>query len=190
MTARRSIRVLAPLVSATLAAGALAAAPVHAAKPCKAFKPVAPQSPSAQADEALDAKVVKLTNKATADKPVTIEFAQPPGLWNPDGSGPIVDNSEFFNFQVLSKASTVELNLHVVWATPSASDIDEYLYSSSGIEVSSSVAFNPAPAVNPSTGGGGFEKITIGARRCDGFTLESRPFITPGENVTIHAWLD
>jgi hypothetical protein len=202
MRARRSIRVVTPLVAAALAAGALVAAPAHARKSkvitvrarsapkaCKAFKPVEPQSPSAERAEALEAEVVKLTDKATADKPVAIEFAQAPGLWA-DAETPIVEGSEFFNFQVVSKAATVELNLHVVWATPSASDIDEFLFSSSGTEVSSSVAFNPAPELNPSTGGEGFEHIAIGARRCDGYTLESRPFITPGENVTIHAWLD
>jgi hypothetical protein len=190
MQTRRAIGVIASLLCVALVSGALVTTPAHAGKSCKPFKPKAPQSPSAEKDEALDAKVIKLTDKATEKKPVTVEFSQGPGVWL-DAENALVENSEFFNFQVVSKAAMVELNLHVQWPTPSASDIDEYLFDAKGVQVAESNAFNPFPPLNQSTGGEGFEHISFPARRCDGFTLESRPFISPGEpSVTIHAWLN
>jgi hypothetical protein len=187
MNARRSIL---PIVFVTLLAGSLVAAiPAQAKKSCKPFKPGAPQSPSAEAEEAVDAEVNKVTDKATEKKPLTVEFTQAPGMWA-DAETAVVEGSEFLNFQVISKSASATLTIHVEWATPTASDIDEYLYASSGSLIAESTAFNPYPPLNESTGGEGFEHITVPVSSCDGLTLESRPFMTAGEAMTLHAWLD
>lgn len=190
MTGKRLFRIAAIVSSAAVLAGALAA-PAAAGKGCGKFKPSEPASASGQTGEVLETKVVKVTDKATEKKPITIEFHQDPGAWHPDGSEPMVDNSTFFNFQVVSKKKLALLNLRADWGYPTASDLDYYLFDGTGTEIGSSTAFNPLPAVNQSTGGEGFEFIEgIPAPRCDGFTLESRPYLSPtGEDVTLTVWL-
>lgn len=190
MTGRRLFRIAALASSAVVLAGALAA-PAAARKGCGKFKPSEPASASGQTGEALEEKVVKVTDKATENKPITIEFHQEPGAWHPDGSEPMVDNSTFFNFQVVSKQKVALLNLHADWGAPTTSDLDYYLFDGTGTEIGSSTAFNPFPPLNPSTGGEGFEFIEgMPAPRCDGFTLESRPYLSPtGEDVTLTVWL-
>lgn len=190
MSGRKLFRIAAVGSSAIVLAGTLAA-PAAARKPCGKFKPSEPSSASGQTSEALEAKVVKVTDKATENKPITIEFHQDPGVWTLDGSEPVVDNSTFFNFQVVSKKGVALLNLRAEWRYPTTSDLDYYVFDRSGTEIASSTAFNPVPAVNPSTGGEGFEFIeNMPAPRCDGFTLESRPWFSPtGEDVTLTVWL-
>jgi hypothetical protein len=161
------------------------------AKKCSAYKPAPPSSASANAEEAPSIKAHKVTDKATEKKPVTIEFAQEPGLWNPDGSEPIVDTSQFHNFQFESKKSSFLVHIRAEWMYPTASDLDFYLFNEDGIEVTSSATFSPFPPLNPGTGGEGFELMETGAANCTGFTLESRPYISPtGEAVTLKVWID
>ncbi|MGH2746674.1 MAG: hypothetical protein ACRDKB_01950 [Actinomycetota bacterium] len=151
MTGRRMVRIAAIVSSAVVLAGAFAT-PAAARKGCGKFKPSEPASASGQTGEALEAKIVKVTDKATEKKPITIEFHQDSGAWHPDGSEPMVDNSTFFNFQVVSKKKLALLNLRADWGYPTASDLDYYLFDGTGNEIGSSTAFNPLPAVNQSTG--------------------------------------
>ncbi|MGH2756670.1 MAG: hypothetical protein ACRDI3_02665 [Actinomycetota bacterium] len=157
---------------------------------CARFKPVEPNSLSEQRGEAPDAKVIKVTSAATKKKPITIEFEHGPGFWIPD-EVPVIEDSAFFNVQVFGKDSV--LNVRTEWATigdQSRSDIDLYLFDSSGSQIGVSNTFNPLPPLNESDGGPGFEFISMPATTCEGFTIESRAFWSAGEDMVLDLWLD
>lgn len=182
----RSVAVLS--VGALMAGTVVLAGPAHA-RGCKSYKPVAPASDSSQADEALDAKVIKVTSKATKKKPIVVEFSHGPGFWSVDGTA-VIEDSVFFNLQVLDSAK--KLGVQTEWAAiggRSKSDIDLYLYDSNGAQVADSTTFNPEPALNPSTGGPNFELISFPAFKCEGFSVESRVFWGGLEDMTLKLWL-
>jgi hypothetical protein len=188
----RLVRVL--LVGCVMGAMVLVVAPPglsteKGSSRCPRFHPGEPKSDSSQADEALDAKVIKLTPTATKKKPITIEFSHGPGFWIPE-EVPVIEDSAFFNVQVLAEDAV--LNMRTQWATTadqSRSDIDLYLFDSSGDQIGVSNTFNPLPPLNQSDGGAGFEFISVAAGDCEGFTIESRVFWSAGEDVVLKLWL-
>jgi len=190
MSISRSFRGIAVVASAAMVLGAFAATPAEAKqKSCPAFVPREPSSKSEQKAEALEAEVVPVTDKATADKPIVIDYEHGLALW---GEDPIVEDTVFFNFQVQSKEPAPALHVEMTWDTPSESDIDMFLYNSYTFQVASSTAANAAPSspVGSRTGGMGFETIPgFSAFNCAGFTVESRAFMTTGEAVTLTVYL-
>lgn len=197
---RKWIRSVAVLASAGLLMGAIVGGtPAEAAKRrCKKFKPGTPITDSST-DGVKSAKVKKITDKYTAKKPLTIKFSHGPAAWllaDPEdptaGQRAIVEDTKWFNFQVDSKKRFVGLYVRQEWPTPSASDLDLYMYDRSGSQVGSSGEFNAVPGTGLGTGEGGmgFEQISgYGAVDCTGYTVESRAFTTHGENVTLTVWL-
>lgn len=196
MSVSRSFRGIAVVASAAMVLGAFAAAPAEAKKKkksCPAFQPVEPTSDSGEKAEALEAEIVKVTDKATADKPIVIEYEHGPALWETATQTPIVEDTAFFNFQVQTKKPGAGLHLEMTWPTPSESDIDMYLYDT-GARAASSGAFNPAPVPGvfdaSGNGGMGFETIPgFDAANCAGYTVESRAFMTTGQDVTLTVYL-
>lgn len=194
MRTRPVVRTLALATTAALIAGAFSA-PAHAGKKlkCAAFKPVEPASDAGEKAEAVEAPVVKLSPKHTEEKPFVAEYSHGPAYWDTLTQTPIHEDTVYFNFQVFSKAPTSGLHVRLEWPAPSPSDIDLYLFDSAGERVASSGAFNPVPAPGLNAGGNGgqgFESIPgFAAGSCSGFTVESRAFITPGEDMTLKAWL-
>ena len=200
---KRSIRSLAVLASAALVLGAFVAGPADAKKRkkkkpagCAAPAYVEPQSPSASRTEAPAAEVVKITDAATEEAPVVIEFDHGPALWDTANQAPIVEDTKWFNIQVDSAAPSTGLYLLQEWAIPSLSDMDLYLWDgATGAQAAVSGALNlaPAPVMIPivgETGGMGYESISgflVGD--CTGFSIESRAFMTPGEAMTLTIWL-
>ena len=201
MRSSRSIRSLAVLASVGLIFGAFMA-PAEAGKKkkkkkpvpvaCPAFAPSEPESDSAETAEALEAPVQKVTAAHTEAAPLVVEYEHGPAFWDPALGTPVHEDTQFFNFQVEGAGG---LHIKAEWAA-SPSDLDLYLYDG-GARVASSGSFNAA-AVDATVidfsaggnGGVGFETIPgFGITNCQGLTLESRAFITPGEAVTLKVWL-
>ena len=193
----RSIRALAVVASAALILGAFVAGPADAKKKkCPKVTFVEPASPSASRTEVPGGKVVTITDKATAEAPVVIEYDHGPALWNVASQEPIVEDTKWFNIQVDSAAPAAGLYLRQEWPIPSVSDMDLYLWDgSSGAQVDVSGAFNAVPVPIPGTfnetGAMGFESISgLVVGDCAGLAVESRAFWSAGEAMTLKVWLD
>ena len=194
----RSVRTLAVLASAGLIVGAFAAGPADAAKK-KKKKPkalsCAPATPGIEA--AAEAPFVKVTEAATEEKPIVVEFEHPQSLVQEHEALPDTQDEKYVNIQVVSKASQ---GLYIKEEFNNRHDIDLYLYNAAGEEVASSGAFNPAPvnagvhpAADTTAGGRGgetFESILgFEATPCEAYTAESVAFASPGTPVKMTIWL-
>ena len=163
---------------------------------CPAPVYVEPASPSASRTEAPAAEVVKVTDAATAEAPIVIEYDHGPALWDTANQAPIQEDTKWFNIQVDSAAPSTGLYLLQEWAIPSPSDMDLYLWDGpTGAQAAASGGLNlaPPPTTVPfigETGGMGWESISgflVGD--CAGFSIESRAFMTAGEAMTLTIWL-
>ena len=197
LTVRRSLTVL---MATALAASAVLAVPAEAKKKpkkkgCPAFAPVEPASNSGETAEALEAPVVKITDAATAEAPVVMEFAHGPALWDTLNQEPIVEDTVFFNIQVESKQGAPTLNVFQEWAAHPPSDMDLYMYDATGTEVAVSGSANAFPTPvsqvpGQGTGAWGLESVPgYATSNCAGYTIESRAFTTAGEDMTLSIWL-
>ena len=194
----RSIRILAVVASAALILGALVAGPADAKKKkkgCPAASFVEPASPSGSRTEVPGGEVTTITDTATADAPVVIEYEHGPALWDTANQEPIVEDTKWFNIQVDSAAPAAALYARQEWPIPSVSDMDLYLWDGpSGAQVAVSGAFNGAPVPVPvvgETGGMGYESISgLVVGDCAGLAVESRAFMTAGEVMTLKVWLE
>lgn len=200
---KKLIRSAAIVASAGLITGALVGGvgPAQAAKKrCKKFKAASSfASDSTNQADARKAKVIKVTDKATAKKPITLKYAHGPAAWllaDPEdptaGQRAIVEDTKWFNFQVDSKKKFTGLYMRQEWSSTSASDMDLYLYDRTGSQAGSSGEFNAAPGTGLGTGEGGmgYEQISgLGVADCSGYTAESRAFTTQGEDMTLKVWL-
>ena len=198
----RSIRTLAVLASAGMIVGAFAAVPAEAAKKKKPFAcapatPAPPASDHAGASDAPSGEVTTITEAATEEAPVVIEYDHGPALYVFGTSQPIQEDNAYFNLQVVSNKPDQGLYILQEWGTP-VTDIDLYLYDDSGTQVAYSGAFNAAPEPTPvqdfsgpnGTGGEGFESISgYPAVPCVAHTIESVAYMTQGEPVTLKVWL-
>lgn len=168
---------------------------------CPAFTPAEPETSADNGAEALEAPVAPVNDAHTAEAPLTIEFDHGAALWVPFTTRSVQEDTKFFNIQVFSKAPSTHVYIRQEWAPGPGtddSDIDLYVYGADGAEVEHSGAFNPAPigAVSQADlsdrarGGNGFESIPgMAAAQCDGYTIESRAFMTRGEAMTLKIWL-
>lgn len=176
-----------------------------AAGSCKPFRPTQPDSASSNAADAKKGKVVLVTERTTKAKPFVAEYSHGPAISDSSlgqattgdpHSFMILEDARFFNFQLVAGARASQINARIEWGTPSVSDIDLRLYGQSGAEIDYSAAFNPLEGVTTPVFGGddanGMEQLLgIWMGRCSGFTVESRPAWSPGEDaVTLKVWLD
>lgn len=189
------------LAVGALVAAALVSAPAAAAAACPKYKPQEPVSDSENRAEAVLAKVVKVTDKATEAKPLVIEYDHGPAFWfiqdpvDAEGQRALVEDTKWFNIQVQSKARDVGLYIRQQWDPNSPDDFDLYLYDKSGGAYGQSATFNWAEAVAPGQLGGGdgglgYEQVLgLLMTRCQGMTIESRAFTTPGRAMQLVIWL-
>ncbi len=164
-------------------------------KVCPKFKPAEPKSMSEETGEALDAKVLAVTDVATEDDPLVLELDFGLAVWlldprgdpnDPDSIIPVIEDTQFFNFQVNTDRREVALSAELAWEDPwQAKDLDEFLYDTRGRRVAySMLGLNCCPLVKP------VELASIRARNCDGFTLEARAFRSlPDTAATLSIWL-
>lgn len=191
-------------LTAVVAAQLIETSGASAAGKCKPFRPGPPDSVSVNAADAPKEKVVLVSEKATEDDPLVFEYGHGPAIadqsvgeavtGDPQGAM-ILEDARFFNFQVVAGARASQVNARIEWPSPSVSDIDLRLFGQTGAEVDYSASFNPIAIASAVTGGddaNGLEQLLgLWMSRCSGFTVESRPAWSPGENaVTLKVWLD
>lgn len=207
MGSKKTIRTLSVIASAALVLGAFIAGPAEAKKKkkkppvasCPVFTPIEPNSPSGETAEVLEQPVVTVTDEHTADKPLVIEYEHGPALWSIT-QDPIQEDTVFFNFQIDSANPEVGLYVFQEWAKLPGSDMDLYIWDgATGEEATHSGSSNlapqplpPTPVINngQTTGGWGLESVSgFPVPDCGGYTVESRAFTTPGEDMTLSVWL-
>lgn len=176
-----SVRTLvAAVATCALVAGVLAA-PAAGAKKGRALK----CGPFASGvEEAAEAELVKVTPKATEEKPVTIEYEHGASLY------PASTEHLYYNVQIYGPSR----GLYILQEFDNHSDIDLYLFDAAGEEVASSGAFNPAPIPGVTDAGGnggiGYESINgYPVATCDGLTIESSAYATMGTPASLKIWL-
>ncbi len=175
---------------AGIIAAALAPAPHVSARPAPAcpsprvHEP--PQEESWDTSGARTAPVIRVTDRATEKRPVTVEFDVAPSLWwwAYTLRGPLVgESARYYRLQIDSSRYR-SLHLRLEWGSPTPDDFDLYLYDTNGQMVAWSEAANIEPNRN------GFEYISgYAGRRCEVFVIEILPMLTPGRTVTLSAWL-
>ncbi len=163
---------------------------------CKPFRPSAVPETSEDGAPALDARVARVTDKATEEDPLVIEYEHELSY-----GVPLVitldDDEEFFNFQVVSKRAAPGLHLRAEWDPVPHSDIDLYLHDRRGKQVTYSNAWNVPVLDNvfdqvyyQGRGGLGYEYIEgYPVANCGGYTLMSETALSPGTSVTLTVWL-
>lgn len=177
----RIARLVAVCAVVTLVAGIFVAPAAVAKKKskgvkCGAFTP--------GVEEAAEAELIKVTPKATEEKPVVVEYEHAASLY------PVSSEHLYYNVQVYGPSS----GLYILQEFDNYSDIDLYLMDAAGEEAASSGAFNPAPIPGATdaggNGGSGFESINgHPVATCDGFTIDSSAYATMGTPVTLKIWL-
>lgn len=192
-------RTTAVALITALAAALWVPTPVAArpAKACPRFKPAVPSSDSARPEEARSAPVVTVDDRATEDEPVRVTFQQGPAAWtfvSTGGGGVGLEDFHWVNAQVVTRRRGAGLHIRLSWATLSPDEFDLRVYGGSGelLALSDHVNVLP-PGETPfaeGEGGNGFEYVAgILAGRCQGFTIESAAFWTPGREMTLELWL-
>jgi hypothetical protein len=193
------VRSMAVAASAAIVLSAFVAAPAEARKK----KPKPPSCPAATyVEPATDSTsrptpedtVITVTDAATAEAPIVVEYEHGAALWSTEPQQPIQEDTKWFPIQVDSASPTKGLFVRLDWAVPSVSDIDLYVWDgASGEENSHSGATNAVPVNAPfvaETGAMGYESISgspVG--ECMNYLIESRAFMTAGESMTLTIWL-
>lgn len=197
----KGIRVVATVLATGLLASALiSGTSAQAATRCGRFKPAEPVSDSQNTAEATKAKVNTITDKYTQAKPKVFSYTHGPAQWFPadpadaEGQSAAVEDTKWFNIQVVSKKKFFGLYIRQEWSATPVSDMDLYVYDRFGQQATSSGHWNQLPSEASATGfesgNAGFEEIAgFGVTDCSGFTIESRAFSSPGENMTLKIWL-
>lgn len=193
MRSTGSLRPLTAVLCLALVAGAFVAAPAQAGKKKKfscapATAAVPTEGRSSNAEEAAEAEVLNVTAANTEEKPLVIEYEHGPALADAGA-----EDTLYFAFQVVSKKPGAGVYVRQEWPG-SMSDVDLYMYDSSGTEVAYSGAFNPIPVPGVTDSGGnggqGYESIPgFPADPCSPYTLESKAYATMGEPMTLKIWL-
>lgn len=188
-----SLRHLSVAAALAIVAGAMAVPTSHAGTSSCRPK-VSPPTDLTESDapEFEKAPVLRVSDEATKDKPLTIEYSHGLGVVVSDAPS---QNSRFFKIGVVADGRAARfLNVRAEWPTPSPSNLDLYLYR--GKYLAGSGAFNnPAldavhNQIDPQDGGMGYEWIKdYPAFPCQGFALESFANWTAGETVTLEVWL-
>lgn len=188
----RSLSVLAALF--VVGAG-LMVAPATAresSRDCPRFRPSPIDTESERALEVDELPVTMVTDSATEEDPVVIDFEQEAAAWWYAWyeRGPVVDGNEYFNVQVKTRRSSVGLHARLEWPL-APQELDLYMYDAYGDMVAWSEAFNQVPAeASGGTGGPGFEYIAgYPARRCQGFTLEDNAMWATPQQAQLKLWL-
>lgn len=195
----KTIRTFAVVASAALLVGAFVVAPAEAKKrkkkppSCPAATFAEPASPSTSRPEA-GAKVIKVTDKATEEAPVVIEYEHAVALWETASQTPVQEDTLWFPVQIDSASPTKGLFVRLDWAIPSVSDMDLYLWDGmTGEQAAVSGATNAVPINAPfvaETGAMGYESISgFAVADCSNYLVESRAFMTAGEAMTLTLWL-
>jgi len=155
--------------------------------------PAAPSCPAyTPGEEGAEAEASIVTDAATAEAPLEVTIAAPPGV--PE----VALGHVFHNIQV--DTAGAESGLYVAYEFPVYEDHDIYLNYASGTEAAHAGGFNPAPVpvalgCCDGTGTGGHSEqgaeFLDGVRSadCSGYTLDMASFASEGGDMTLKLWL-
>ena len=160
---------------------------------CPRFKPVAPRTDSPRAEGVPKLPVIRVTDRATAEKPLVVDFEQEAAAWwyaYSQGRGPIVDGNRYWNVQVDTKKDVTGLHVRLEWPLV-AEELDLYMYYGDGEMAAWSEAFNQIPAeVTGDSGGPGYEYIAgFPVGRCTGFVIEDNAMWATPQAAQLKLWL-
>lgn len=151
---------------------------------CPAFVP---------AEAGADAELTKITEKATAKRPVEITVSTRAGA-GMGGAAEAGIAHAFENLQVdLKKKKST--GLYVRLEMPARSDYDLTLFNPDGTVAAQSAGFNPAPGhVDPTPQGGHTEEFAeqidgVKTRECGGYTADVATATGIGGGLTMKLWL-
>lgn len=181
------------LIAAVALCAVLPGGPAGAASGCKPYElRVIPETDAPNPEDALAAEVFRVTDKATEQNPLVIEYEHGASMVFPLHQGDqLLGEASYFSFQVDTRSRRRTVNVRAEWPTPSASDIDIYAIDRYGEQMGASESANThvEEAIDGS-GGPGFESILgLPMKDCAGFTLESQGSATLGEQMTLKVWL-
>ena len=180
-------KAVAVVAMASLVVGAFAVVPAEAKKK----KGCATYQPGANGD---GQPITVVTDAATAEKPVTIELETAAGVgMGRDASSPEGQHVShaYANIQVDSAAPSASLFVSVAFTE--AFDYDLYLDTADGTQLAASAGFGPVAFGASDYEHSDFGSETIAgfpANDCDGYTANIVGATTPGETVTVSAWLE
>ena len=173
---------------------------------CPGKKPPKPETPAScpayvPGEEGKDAEVSVVTDAATAEAPVVLEFDAGVGLGGPViGGVPVPPDNRTHNYHnVQVDTADSEAGLYVKLEFADRHDYDLYLLHPDGSEASHSGDFNTGygtpvfvcgGATTGCQGGSNFESINgVRTADCQGYTIDSVSFLSPGGDVTLSMWL-
>ncbi|HEX2056806.1 MAG TPA: hypothetical protein VHI71_00415 [Actinomycetota bacterium] len=198
--AARSIKTLSVLASAALIATSLLGGTADAKKKKKPKTPPAPPACAAfvPGEAGAEAPTTVVTDAATAEAPVVVEFEADMGLGDDLGAPTPYDEttSVFNNVQVDS--ANPDAGLYVRIDFPDRHDFDLYLLNAAGETAANSGEFNVVPEAELGGGtpdgaweaGTGYESVLgINTPDCGGYTVQTKSYLTPGGAVTLSMWL-
>lgn len=168
--------------------------------PGKPKPPAVPACPAyVPGEQGAEAETTIVTDAATEEKPVELEFDAGRGLGGPLIGGvpvpPDQTKHNYHNVQIDSQAAEVGLYLRLEF--PDRRDYDLYLLYPDGSEASHSGDFNPVhealscgAATTQCQSGSNFESINgIKTSDCQGWTVDSVAYLTEGGKVKLKMWL-
>ena len=186
------------LIGGLLAGAALDAGAKKKKKKKKKVKVCKPYKPG---ELGAEAELVKVTDAATAEKPleVVLDLAagagQATGVDEIDAVTTAAQSKAFYNVQVDSKAKAT--GLFVRLASPVPDDNDLYLFHSTGTEAAHAAGFHgggPAPIYDSNQDGGHTEADAevldgIATADCGGYTVQAIGANSRGGAVALQFWL-
>ncbi len=180
---RQKLPILSLFAVAVLVA---AAAPAGARKGCK---------PSSGWFEGVEGPLRRVTDAATEENPVVVEFSHGPAV------GALIARQladiKYFPIQVLTKKGRPGLHVRIEWGTPSVDEIDLFLQTNDGEYVAADDGTNvPLPLKDEDypkvagLSGMGYEYIPgYAVTNCAGFVVQSEALRSAGRDVTLKLWL-
>lgn len=157
---------------------------------CAAYEP---------GENGAEAETLMVTDSATAEEPVTVEFDAGVGMGGPVVGGvPVPPDGRTHNYHnVQIDSDSPEVGLYVRLEFTDRRDYDLYLFYPDGTEATHSGDFNTlhealscGGAETGCEGGSNFEQVNgIRTVDCQGWTTDSVAFLTEGGDVTLSLWL-
>lgn len=173
----------------------------RARRHCRSFTPSVPNSYAENRRSAREARLIRVTQDATFEDPKVVRYRHgaSASIAQDIAVQAQVNNndSKFFRVQAIPSHPHMTLHAQIEWRGGPPDDFDMYLFNEFGrlLRVSQSMNQLPDKPWNPlnwatgSDGGLGFESVGVhGVLPCEGFVVESDPYLTSGQDMRLKLW--
>lgn len=166
-------------------------------KPGKPKPPVASCAPYKPGEEGAEAETTIVTDAATEEKPVELDFDAPAGEANDLGLG-VYDGTASLYQNIQVDTQSADTGLYVRYEFPDRHDYDLYLNYPDGSTAANSGDFNVAPGEGLGSGspeggweaGSNYEQVMgIRTADCAGYTARLVSYLTTGGATKLKIWL-